>query len=72
MIYASKSWLEDKIDMNSFAAEDVWIARYRDNTPDLGHGYTGKGNITIWQYSDKGKVSGIGGNVDMNIGYIKY
>lgn len=72
MIYANKSWLETKIDMEEFATEDVWIARYRDYTPDLGHGYTGPGNVTIWQYSDRGQVSGIAGNVDMNIGYHLY
>ncbi len=72
MIYANKNWLDNKIDMNSFEDEDVWIARYRDYTPSLGHGYTGAGNVTIWQYSDRGTVPGIQGAVDMNIGYKEY
>ena len=72
MIYANKNWLENKIDMSSFSQEDVWIAQYRDYTPDLGYQYNGPGNVTIWQYSSRGKVPGISGNVDMNIGYKKY
>lgn len=72
MIYANKNWLDNKIDMNSFKDEDVWIARYRDDPPSLGHGYTGAGNVTIWQYSDRGTVPGIQGAVDMNIGYKEY
>ncbi|MCU6747763.1 GH25 family lysozyme [Faecalicatena acetigenes] len=72
MIYASRSWLESMIDMEEFAGEDVWVAEYRDYTPDLGHQYRGPGRVTIWQYSSRGKVSGISGDVDMNIGYMKY
>lgn len=72
MIYANKNWLDNKIDMTQFSKDDVWIARYRDGTPNLGHGYTGLGNVTIWQYSSTGKVDGIAGNVDVNIGYKQY
>lgn len=72
MIYSNKNWLDNKLEPSVYENEDVWIARYRDYTPNLGHGYTGKGNVTIWQYSDRGNVSGIRGNVDMNIGYHLY
>ncbi len=72
MIYASRSWLETMIDMNEFAGEDIWVAEYRDYTPDLGHQYKGPGRVTIWQYSSMGQVPGIAGNVDMNVGYMKY
>lgn len=73
MIYANLNWLNNKIDMNQFSGEDVWIAQYRDYTPNLGHQYTGPGKVTIWQYSDRGRVAGISENVvDMNIGYKFY
>ena len=45
----------------------------KDNTR---HSVTSKGrpdmyyDFRIWQYSDKGKVPGIEGNVDMNISYM--
>ena len=72
MIYSNLNWLTNKLDMDSFADEDIWIARYRDYTPNLGHGYIGKGNVTIWQYSDRGKVAGINGVVDLDIGFKAY
>ena len=72
MIYGNLNWLNNKIPMEEFKDVDVWIARYRDYTPNLGHGYTGYGNVTIWQYSDRGSVPGISGYVDMNIGYYNY
>lgn len=44
-----------------------WIARYRNpviaNQPVIKHTLEG------WQYSDKGSVPGIAGNVDMNLWY---
>ncbi len=73
MIYSSKSWLETKIDMDEFADVDVWLARwFNDKTPNHDHGYNGPGTVTIWQYSDVGRVSGISGYVDMNVGYKSY
>ena len=72
MIYANKNWLENIIDMQQFSQDDVWIAQYRDYTPDLGYQYTGPGNVTIWQYSSRGSVQGIAGDVDMNVGYYRY
>ena len=44
---------------------DVWIAQYRNNCT-----YSGK--YTMWQYSEKGSVSGITGNVDLNYCYKEY
>ena len=72
MIYANKYWLENKIDMTQFSQDDVWIAQYRDYTPNLGYQYSGPGRVTIWQYSSRGSVSGIYGDVDMNIGSVSY
>lgn len=46
-------------------AYDVWIAQYRDNCT-----YSKK--YTMWQYSEKGSVSGIVGNVDLNYCYKEY
>lgn len=72
MIYANLYWLQSKIEMHKFSQDDVWIARYRDNTPNLGHGYNGPGNVTMWQYTSEGNVPGISGAVDMNKGYYVY
>ena len=31
-----------------------------------------KGKYQIWQYTSTGKINGISGDVDLNIGYKKY
>ncbi|WP_304437663.1 glycoside hydrolase family 25 protein, partial [Dorea sp. D27] len=73
MIYANTDWLRNKIDMSSFADVDVWVASwFLDGTPNHNHGYNGPGTVTIWQYSSQGRVPGISGDVDMNIGYKSY
>ena len=66
-LYANNTWLEQHLDMNALKDVDIWIARWRDY--NLGHGYTGKGNVVMWQYTSKGSVSGISGNVDLNVSY---
>lgn len=65
MIYASKSWLENNLNMSYLNQYDVWLARYA-SAPE----YTGP--FTIWQYTSKGYVDGISGYVDRNIGYKRY
>ena len=64
-IYASKSWLENQLDMSALSAYDVWVAQYADKL-------TYKGEYTMWQYTSKGKVDGIDGYVDMNYCYVDY
>lgn len=64
-IYASKSWFEDNLIMGYLSSYDVWLARY-NVVPE----YTGP--FQIWQYSNKGYVSGINGYVDRNVGYKRY
>lgn len=70
VVYASKYWFDAKLDMNRLSNVELWIARWRDLSS--GHGYTGKGKVTMWQYSDAGRVNGISGNVDMDVSYKKY
>ena len=62
MIYASTSWLNNKLDMSKLPYK-VWCAQY-NSTCD----YTG--SYVIWQYTSSGKVNGVKGNVDMNHCYI--
>ena len=40
----------------------IFIARYGAQKPVLN----GNGNYNIWQYSEKGKINGIRGHVDLN------
>ena len=64
-IYASKSWFEDKLNMGSVASCKIWLAQYSASP-------TYKGRYDMWQYSDKGTISGISGNVDLNYSYLGY
>jgi GH25 family lysozyme M1 (1,4-beta-N-acetylmuramidase) len=65
-IYANKSWFEKKMDVTQLTKYKIWLAQYA-STPS----YT-KSKIDIWQYKSTGKVSGISGNVDLNISYLGY
>lgn len=62
-IYASKNWFETVLTDPRFNNWQKWVARYNSEL-----GYDGS-NIVGWQYSSKGSVAGIKGNVDMNIFY---
>ena len=64
-IYANKYWLTSKINTTIFALSDdvtIWLAEWNKEV-------TYPGIYTIWQYTSKGNVNGIKGNVDMNYLY---
>lgn len=65
-IYASRSWLYNNLDMSQFATEandNTWVAEYGVDATK----YTGI--YVMWQYTSKGSVNGISGNVDMSYQY---
>lgn len=64
-VYANKTWLNEKMDAGSLSAYKIWLAQYAA-TP------TYKGRYDLWQYKSTGKVSGIQGNVDLNLSYLGY
>ena len=63
MVYASKSWFSDHLNVSQLSGYRIWVAHYANQC-----GY--KGTYHIWQNTDKGKVDGIPGHVDMNISSI--
>lgn len=72
-VYANYNWLTTLVDNGRLVGIDIWIARYRDVS--MGHGYTGGGNVTMWQYSSTGSVPGIppaSGGVDLDFCYKAY
>ncbi len=62
MIYASTSWLENKLSMSKLPYK-VWVAQYNSKV-------TYKGSYVMWQYTSTGRVDGISGVVDLNHCYI--
>ena len=69
-LYANTTWLNNYLDMDMLKDVDIWVARWTEL--ENGHGYNGKGNVTMWQYSSSGRVNGINGNVDLNVSFKKY
>lgn len=66
ILYASKYWLETKLDMERLSRFDIWLAEYREG------GYSYSGNVGMWQYTNDGRVAGISGAVDRDIAYRDY
>lgn len=44
----------------------VWVAHWGVNAPSFS------GTYGMWQYSDKGNIAGVSGNVDLNKAYFDY
>ncbi len=64
-IYASKSWFENQLNMGELNQYRIWLAQYASQA-------TYGGKYDMWQYTSRGSVSGISGNVDMNINLLGY
>lgn len=65
-IYGSTySGFRDRMDDSKLTAYTHWVAQYASKCT-----YSGK--YGIWQYSSKGRVNGISGNVDMDLSYVDY
>lgn len=63
-IYANLNWFKNYIEVNEIINKGykIWLAQWASKpTADF--------KIDYWQYSSKGQVQGISGNVDMNICY---
>ena len=65
MIYASRNWFYDNLNMDELNQFDIWVAQYNSYTDYTGH-------YEMWQHTSEGTVSGISGHVDLNIGYKRY
>ena len=67
-IYANKYWLNSKLNMDTLVQYDTWLAHYTENQKpsDYDRPYS------IWQYTSEGIISGIDGDVDLNISYKNY
>lgn len=64
-LYANKNWLTEKIDTGALGGCKIWLAQYVA-APTYG------GRYEMWQYSSRGSIAGIKGNVDLNVSYMGY
>ena len=64
-VYANENWCKNYLDVLELhkCGYSIWCAKYSENKPNIESPYD------IWQYSSKGSVDGIKGNVDMNYMY---
>ncbi|MCR5268142.1 MAG: Ig-like domain-containing protein [Lachnospiraceae bacterium] len=65
-VYANKTWLTERMNSSALSGYKIWLAQYNPTGP------TYNGRYDLWQYTSKGSVSGISGNVDMNQSYLGY
>lgn len=65
MIYTNVNWLKNYLYSEELLTRyDWWIAQWEVAKPSIDCG--------IWQRTEKGKINGINGNVDLNISYKNY
>ncbi|MBQ3512856.1 MAG: glycoside hydrolase family 25 protein [Lachnospiraceae bacterium] len=65
MIYSNLNWFILKTDYKALSKYDIWLANY-DTQPYFPY------DFKMWQYSEKGAVNGIEGDVDLNICFKDY
>ena len=69
-IYCNKNWYDNYISKYLKEKFNFWIARYGKNTGQIDEKYKPTGrNIIAWQYTSKGRVDGISGDVDRDVLY---
>ena len=64
MIYCNLNWWRNYLDNEELKKYDLWLAQWEVEKPSVDCG--------IWQRTEKGKINGINGNVDLNISYKNY
>ena len=64
MIYSNMIWEAFLFDMTQLQKYPFWYADY-ETVPQTPY------DFVMWQYSEKGSVSGISGNVDLNIMFVE-
>ncbi len=62
-VYGSRNWYNNRLQADKLEDYCIWLAEYR--SVPIYQGY-----YQMWQYTSKGSIDGIEGNVDMNISYL--
>lgn len=69
-VYTGESFYNTYIKRYGGVDYPMWIARYGKNNGNCNTKYQPQvQNMIGWQYTSKGRVSGVNGNVDMNVWY---
>ena len=65
IIYASRDMLIADLDLNELADYDVWLS---DENIPTDYPY----RFSLWQYTKKGSVQGVDGNVDLDLSFVRF
>jgi GH25 family lysozyme M1 (1,4-beta-N-acetylmuramidase) len=66
MIYSFRNFLEEKIEPRVLDTYAVWVAHWYVDRTNYRYPYH------MWQYTDRGRIPGIRGDVDRNISYYDF
>ena len=75
MIYSAVKELEGDAKWDTSRMEEkykIWIAWYNLYTTELENKPPYEGQCSMWQYSNTGRVAGIGAQVDLDVAYFGY
>lgn len=64
MVYTYTNFADTALAMHELTDFDLWIADYRSKRPSRKH--------SMWQYTNKGKIPGVSGPVDLSHAYKDY
>jgi GH25 family lysozyme M1 (1,4-beta-N-acetylmuramidase) len=64
MVYANPKWFVSRMELDRLEAYDKWLAQYY-KTPSFPYAFS------IWQFTNTGSVDGIGGDVDLNVAFVR-
>ena len=67
IIYASADWFKNRLDLEKLGTYLKWIAHWETKEENID-----KNKFSIWQYSSKGKINGIKGNVDLDYSFVDF
>lgn len=65
MIYASENWIRRNMDVELLQEYDFWAPQYLEENDFMY-------DFTMWQYTEKGDIAGIEGEVDLNVSLVDY
>ncbi len=71
-IYCNQDWYDNVLDTDALGKYPFWVARYGKNDGKMHTKPRVDGDLWGWQYTSRGRVSGISGNVDLDVMYAAY
>lgn len=66
-IYACEDWFKNRLDIEKLGTYLKWVAFWETKEENID-----KKKYTMWQYSSKGKISGIGSRVDLDYSFVDF